>query len=86
MTLRIAVTVIEIVLLVAILGWFLARIARLLVAISATAGKIAFGVRAVESQVTVIGPTTERLNATLADVAGRLNQAAEQAERLAGRR
>lgn len=86
MTLRLFLTVLEIVLLVAILGWFLARIARLLVAISATAGKIAFGVRAVESQVSVIGPTTERLNGTLAQVAERLNRAADQAERLASRR
>ena len=86
MTLRLIVTVVEIVLLVAILGWFLARIARLLVAISATCGKIAFGVRAVESQVSVIGPTTERLNSNLAQVADRLNRAAEQAERLGSRR
>jgi len=86
MTLRIFLTVLEIVLLVAILAWFLARIARLLVAISATCGKITFGVRAVETQCAVIGPTADRLNAGLTDVANRLDQAAGEAERVAGRR
>jgi hypothetical protein len=85
MTLRIILTVVEVVLLTAILGWFLARIARLLVAVSATCGKIAFGVRAVESQVSVIGPTTERLNSGLSEVAARLSRAADQAEQLARR-
>lgn len=85
MTLRLILSVVEIALLTVVLGWFLARIARLLNAISATCGKITFGVRAVESQCAVIGPTADRLNSALQNVASRLDQAASQAERLARR-
>ncbi len=86
MTLRIFLTVLEIVLLVAILGWFLSRISRLLISISSTCGKITFGVRAVETQCAVIGPAVERLNGSLSEVAGKLDRAASEAESLAGRR
>ena len=85
MTLRLFLTVLEIALLVLVLAWFLARIAGLLNAISATCGKITFGVRAVETQCAVIGPTADRLNSGLSEVVGRLDQAASQAERLARR-
>ena len=85
MTLRIILTVVEIALLTAVLAWFLARIARLLNAISATCGKITFGVRAVETQGAVIGPTADRLNAGLSEVVARLDRAASQAESLARR-
>ncbi len=85
MTLRIFMTVLEIALLTLVLAWFLARIARLLNAISATCGKITFGVRAVETQCAVIGPTADRLNAGLSEVVSKLDQAASQAERLARR-
>ena len=85
MTLRLFLTVLEIALLVLVLAWFLARIAGLLNAISATCGKITFGVRAVETQCAVIGPTTDRINAGLSEVVGKLDQAASEAERLARR-
>lgn len=85
MTLRLILTVVEIALLTLTLAYFLARIARLLNAISATCGKITFGVRAVETQCAVIGPTADRLNAGLSEAVGRLDQAASQAERLARR-
>ena len=85
MTLRIVLTVLEIALLTAILAWFLSRISRLLMAISATCGKITFGVRAVETQCAVIGPTTDRINAGLQEVVSKLDQAAGEAERLARR-
>ena len=85
MTLRIILTVVEIALLTAVLAWLLARIARLLNAISATCGKITFGVRAVETQCAVIGPTADRLNAGLSEVVARLDRAASQAESLARR-
>lgn len=86
MTLRIILTVVEIVLLVAILGWFLSRIARLLISISANCGRIAFGVRAVETQCAVIGPAVERVNGSLSEVASKVDRAASEAESLAGRR
>ncbi len=85
MTLRLILTVLEIALLTLVLAYFLAKIARLLTAISATCGKITFGVRAVEVQCAVIGPTADRLNAGLSEVVGKLDQAASQAERLARR-
>ncbi len=85
MTLRLFLTVLEIATLVLVLAWFLARIARLLVSISATCGKITFGVRAVETQCAVIGPTTDRINGGLSEVVSRLDQAASQAESLARR-
>ncbi len=85
MTLRIVVTVLEVALLVLVLAWFLARIARLLVSISDTCGKITFGVRAVETQCAVIGPMVDRVNAGLSEVSNKLDQAAAEAERRAGR-
>ena len=85
MTLRIFLSVFEIALLVLVLAWFLARISKLLDSISDTCGKITFGVRAVETQCAVIGPTTDRINAGLQEVVSKLDQAAGEAERLARR-
>ncbi|MDQ1422376.1 MAG: hypothetical protein QOJ52_4338, partial [Acidimicrobiaceae bacterium] len=52
--------------------------------ISATLGKVTFGVRAVETQCAVIGPAADRINANLTSAAQNLEQAAIGAERLAG--
>ena len=84
MTLRIFLTVFEIVLLVAVLGYFLNRVARQLNSISRTLAKITFGVRAVETQCLVIGPAADRINANLQQAASGLDEAAARAERLAG--
>ncbi len=83
MTLRIFLTVLEIVLFVAVLGWFLNKITKQLVSVNKTLAKITFGVRAVETQCHVIGPATDRLNSSLASVAASLEDAASRAERLA---
>lgn len=83
MTLRVFLTVLEIVLLVAVLGYFLNRISIQLRSISRTLSKITFGVRAVETQCLVIGPAVDQLNPALAEVAAGLDQAATKAERLA---
>lgn len=83
MTARIICSVIDIVLLVAILAYFLARVGRQLSSISATLGKVTFGVRAVETQCAVIGPQADRINANLAGVVQDLQAAAASAERLA---
>jgi hypothetical protein len=84
MTLRIVLTVLEIVALVGVLAYFLNRIARQLTSISDTLGKVAFGVRAVETQCAHIGPAADRLNRELTEAAAGLGEAAELAERLAG--
>ncbi len=83
MTLRVFLTVFEIVLLIATLAYFLNVVARQLNSISATLAKITFGVRAVETQCLVIGPAADRINANLAEIARGLDEAASRAGRLA---
>ncbi len=83
MRLRVFLTVFEIVLLVGTLGFFLSIVSRQLMSISATLGKITFGVRAVLTQCEVIGPGTERVNRNLQEIARGLDEAASRAERLA---
>ena len=83
MTLRIVLTVLEIVLVIGTLAFFLNVVARQLNSISATLAKITFGVRAVETQCLVIGPAADRINANLAQIASGLDQAASRAGSLA---
>ena len=82
MTLRVFLTVLEIALFVAVLGYFLNHITGQLVSVNKTLAKITFGVRAVETQCHVIGPAADRLNSNLASVAAGLEDAAARAERL----
>ncbi|MCA1844737.1 MAG: hypothetical protein LC792_16400 [Actinobacteria bacterium] len=82
MTLRIFLTVLEIVGLVGVLAYFLAHIASLLKRINGNLGRIAFGVRAVETQCNVIAPAVERINANLRHVNAGLTEAAKEAEPL----
>lgn len=83
MTTRIICSVIDIVLLVVILAFFLNRVSKQLNSISSTLGKVAFGVRAVETQCAVIGPGADQINANLTAAAGNLQKAAVEAERMA---
>lgn len=83
MTLRVFLTVLEILLFVGVLGFFLNRITFQLVSVNKTLAKITFGVRAVETQCYAIGPAADRVNANLASVAAGLEDAASRAERLA---
>lgn len=75
MTLRIVLSVAEILLIVGVLAYFLILIARLLNSISATLAKITFGVRAVETQCGVIGPAADEINANLSETVAKLNEA-----------
>ena len=84
MALRVVLSVVDVLLLVIVLAYFLNRVARLLNSISGTLGKVTFGVRAVESQCAVIGPAADQINANLTVAAGNLDRAAAAAERLAG--
>jgi hypothetical protein len=80
--LLVTLTVIEILALVLVLAAYLAAVARGLNSISATLAKVAFGVRAVERQVT-IGPTVGELNQALAHLADQtLPRALAAAERV----
>ncbi len=83
MILRVFLTVFEIVLVIGTLAFFLSVVSRQLMSISATLGKITFGVRAVLTQCQVIGPSTERINRNLQEIARGLDEAASRAGRLA---
>jgi hypothetical protein len=80
---RLVLTILEIGTLVLVLAIFLTIIARQLNSISATLAKITFGVRAVETMCSVIGPAVERINGNLAEVDDDLNRSAIAAEKLA---
>ena len=83
MTLRIFLTVLEIVLLVGVLATFLNIVAKQLNRISANLARISWGVRAVEVMCGVIGPAVDRINGNLVDVNNDLTRAGAAAERLA---
>lgn len=81
----IVLTVFEILLVVGVIAGYLIAIARRLESVSASLAKVAFGVRAVESQTSSIGPSVTRLNEELEAIVGALPGIAEKAERLAAR-
>lgn len=83
MTLQVVLTVVEVVLLVGVLLYFLRRIDILLARVQSNLGKIAEGVAAIGGHCAVIGPGTDELNRVLGQAAGSLTQAAEEAESLA---
>ena len=67
--LLVTLTIVEIVLVAVVLVYYLARIAASLRRTSALLGKVAFGVRAIETQTKVIGPSVVKVNEQLAGVA-----------------
>lgn len=83
MTLRIFLSVLEIVLLVVILAYFIVKITRLLRKISINLAKVTWGVRTLGTQCAVIGPAADEINNNLAAAAADLERAAVMAERLA---
>ena len=85
MTLLRIVTVIEIAALLLVLVAYLAAIGKRLQSISNTLGTTAFGVRAVETQTSSIGPSVVALNEELEAIVGGLPDIAEKAERLAAK-
>lgn len=64
MTLRVVLSVAEILLVVLMLAYFLNKVARLLNSVSATLARITFGVRAVETQCAAIGRRPTRSTPT----------------------
>lgn len=83
-TLLVVLTVIEAAVVVAILATYLVLLHRRLVVTCTYLGKIAFGIRAVESQTAPIGPSVLRINKTLREINAALPAIAAKAERLAG--
>ena len=82
-SLLIVLSVVEILLLVVALAYYLMRIARSLYVSSQFLAKVTFGVRAIETQCASIGPSVVKVNSQLAVIAGALDGLATQAETLA---
>lgn len=76
----IAATVVEILLVAAVLVVYLTLVGRSLRRTSRYLGKVAFGVRAIETQCEAIGPSVTRINGQLATIAGALDGVAGLAE------
>jgi uncharacterized protein YoxC len=72
----IAATIGEVVLLVAVLAGYLIAIANTLRRVSATLGKITFGVRAIDTQTQPLGSRLREVNEALEQLAERLAAAA----------
>lgn len=84
--LLVVLTVVEIAIVVLVLAAYVTALTRELRGISTTLGQVAFGVRAVESQTGVIGPSVLRINKTLGEIEAALGPIAEKAERAAASR
>ena len=84
-TLLVTLTVVEVVLVVLVVVTYLVRIASSLRRTSSLLGKVAFGVRAIETQCNVIGPSVGTVNDQLAGVAGALADLTALADAAAGR-
>lgn len=79
-TLLVVLTVIEVALFLGVVASYLYVIGRSLAQTSAYLGKVAFGVRAIESQTAVIGPSVVGINTQLTGIASALEGVATLAE------
>ncbi len=82
--LLVTLTIVEIVLVAVVLVYYLLRIAASLRRSSVLLGKVAFGVRAIETQTQVIGPSVVRVNEQLGGIADALADLADLADAAAG--
>jgi hypothetical protein len=82
--LLIVLTVVEILIFVGALAGYLIAIARTLGSISRNLSKVTFGVRAIETQCSSIGPSVVRINEQLEVVAGALGGLVTKAEQASG--
>lgn len=71
--LLVTLTLFEIVVVVVVLVYYLLRIAASLRRTAVLLGKVAFGVRAIETQCSLIGPSVLKVNDQLAGVAAALS-------------
>ncbi len=86
MRLLITLTAIEIVVFLGAVVVYLVRIRRSLHETSLYLGKVTFGVRAIETQTSPIGPSVTKINGQLAGIAAALAGVAHLAEQRAGGR
>ena len=70
--LLVTLTIVEIVLVVVVLVYYLVRVAASLRRTSALLAKVSFGVRAIETQTDVIGPSVVKVNDQLTGIANAL--------------
>jgi hypothetical protein len=82
--LLVTLTILEIVLVVVVLVYYLARVAASLRRTAVLLGKVSFGVRAIETQTQVIGPSVTAVNGQLDGIADALAQLTEMADAAAG--
>lgn len=81
----VVLTVVEVVLLVAVLAAYLIALTVRLDSVAKSMAKVAWGVRAVESEVGSIGPSVSRINGVLTELTEDvLPGVAAKADRLAG--
>ena len=82
--LLVALTIVEIVLVVVVLVYYLVRIAASLRRTAALLGKVYFGIRAIETQTNVIGPSVSKVNEQLGGIADALADLTDLATAAAG--
>lgn len=82
-TLLIILSVIEVVLVIGALAYYLIQISKSLHETSRHLAKITFGVRAVETQCSTIGPNVVQINEQLTTIAGAVAGVADKAETIA---
>lgn len=82
MTLRIALSVAEVVVVVAVLAWFLVRLTTMLSGVADKLGSISGGVRAIEGHCAGVGPPATTIIENLGATAAGLASATVIAERL----
>lgn len=81
--LLITLTVVEIVLVIGVLAFYLIRISASLNETSRHLAKVTYGVRAVETQCSSIGPSVTKINEQLTTISGALGGVADRAEAIA---
>ena len=82
-TLLIVLSVVEVVLVIGVLAYYLIQISNSLTETARVLAKITFGVRAVETQCSTIGPNVVRINEQLTTIAGAVGGVADKAEAIA---
>lgn len=82
--LLVTLTIVEIVLVAAVLVYYLARVAASLRRTAVLLGKVSFGVRAIETQTNVIGPSVLKVNDQLGGIADALADLTDLATAAAG--